>query len=190
VATRLITLHWTGPRNELVRTSDMKWESPYHFGRIAFALPEMEAINKAAYWDYQRERIYIKSNRNISHRGVPVAAGHKELKPNTTIDYLAASRCPICKSTKIYSHGSRSKTIIDLRFMKYGIKRWIVRYMIRRQRCQLCKSIFKTSGLCWTPAKYGRNLIAYAMYQNIELHLPQLSIDSSMSKLFGLHPAS
>jgi hypothetical protein len=186
VANRLIELHQTGPQNEVVRTSDMKWESPYRFGRIAFALPEMETINKAAYWDYQRERIYLKSGKNILRRRVPAATLCDKPKPNATIDYRAASRCPTCESTKIYSHGSRSKTLIDLRFMKYGIKRWVVRYMIRRQRCQSCKSIFKPSDLRWTPAKYGRNLIAYAMYQNIGLHLPQLSIDSSLSKLFGL----
>jgi len=70
--------------------------------------------------------------------------------------------------------------------MKYGIKRWVVRYMIHRQRCQLCGTIFRSSDLRWTPAKYGWDLIAYAMYQNIELHLSQMSIDASMSKLFGL----
>ena len=58
--------------------------------------------------------------------------------------------------------------------------------MIHRQRCQSCKSIFKCSDVRWTPAKYGWNLIAYAMYQNIDLHLPQSTIESSMSKLFGL----
>jgi len=36
------------------------------------------------------------------------------------------------------------------------------------------------------PTCDGGRLPVYAMYQNIELHLPQLSIDSSMSKLFGL----
>jgi len=70
--------------------------------------------------------------------------------------------------------------------MKYGIKRWVVRYMIHRQRCQSCGTIFRSSDLRWTPAKYGWDLIAYAMYQNIELHLSQMSIDASMSKLFGL----
>ena len=107
-------------------------------------------------------------------------------KPNVTIGCLAASHCPNCKSMKIYGHGTRSKIVIDLRFMKYGIKRWVVRYMIHRQRCQSCKTIFKASGLRWTPAKYGWDLIAYAMYQNIELHLSQIAIDSNMSKLFGL----
>jgi predicted Zn-ribbon and HTH transcriptional regulator len=174
------------PQNEVVRTSEMKWESPYRFGHIAFALPEMEAINKAAYWDYQRERVYVKSGKKFLRCRVPAPTRHDKPKPNTTIGYQAASHCPTCKSKKIYRHGTRSRTVIDLRFMKYGIKRWVVRYLIHRQRCQSCGSIFNSSDLRRIPGKYGWNLIAYAMYQNIELHLPQLSIDSSMSKLFGL----
>ena len=39
----------------------MKRESPYGFGRNEFVFPDMETINKAAYWDYQRERVYVKS---------------------------------------------------------------------------------------------------------------------------------
>jgi predicted RecB family nuclease len=192
VANRMVDLHRAAPadgrssQREVVLTSDMKRESPYRFGRIAFALPEMEAINKAAYWDYQRERVYVRSGKKLLRCRAAAATRHDKPKPNTTIGCLAASHCPTCKSKKIYSHGTRSKTVIDLRFMKYGIKRWVVRHMIHRQRCQSCGSIFKSSDLRWTPAKYGWNLIAYAMYQNIELHLPQMTIDSSMRKLFGL----
>ena len=192
VAKRLVDLRreaFAGGRSsqrEVVLTSDMKRESLYHFGRIAFALPQMEAINKAAYWDYQRERVYVKSGKKVPGWIVPATTRHEKPRPNATVGYQPASHCPNCKSMKIYSHGTRSKTVIDLRFMKYGIKRWIVRYMIHRQRCQSCGTIFKGSDLRWTAAKYGWNLIAYAMYQNIELHLPQMAIDSSMSKLFGL----
>src|SRR5262245_25130915 len=32
------------------------------------------------------------------------------------------------------TNDTTSKTVIDLRFMKYGIKRWVARYMIHRQR--------------------------------------------------------
>ena len=35
--------------------------SPYGFKRNEFVFPALEAINKAAYWDYQRERVYVKS---------------------------------------------------------------------------------------------------------------------------------
>jgi predicted RecB family nuclease len=187
VARRLIDLQRAGPQNEeVVCTSKMRGENPYRFGRIAFAIPAMETINKAAYWDYQRERVYVKSRKDSLSCKTPGTKRHRKPKPNITIDYQAALCCPTCKSTKIYSHGTRSKIIIDLRFMKHGMKRWIVRYMIHRQRCQSCGSIFKPSDLRWTPAKYGRNLIAYAMYQNIELYQPQMSIDTNMSRLFGL----
>ena len=51
----------------VVRTSDMKRESPYGFRRNEFVFPALETINKAAYWNYQRERVYVKS-RNKSKR--------------------------------------------------------------------------------------------------------------------------
>ena len=41
----------------------MKRESPYGFKRNEFVFPELETINKAAYWDYQRERVYVKSRQ-------------------------------------------------------------------------------------------------------------------------------
>ena len=193
VAKMLIELHQGTsaegnlPQSEVIFTSDMKRESPYHFQRNKFALPELETINKAAYWDYQRERVYVKSANKPMRRRPPTSTPHCRPKPNATIDYPAPLRCPNCKSKKIYRHGRRDKTVIDLRFMKHGIKRWVTRHVIHRYRCQRCGSTFNPSDCRWTAAKYGPALIAYTMYQNIELGLPQMRVDSSLSKLFGLH---
>jgi hypothetical protein len=151
----------------------MKRESLRRFGRIDFAFPEMETINKAAYWDYQRERVYVKSVNKPTRRLPPTTKRYYKPKPNATLDYPRPSCCPTCKSTGIYSHGRRNKTIVDLRFMKHGIKRWITRHVIHRYRCQTRGSIFNPSNSRWTAAKYGPNLIAYTVYQNIELGLPQ-----------------
>jgi predicted RecB family nuclease len=193
MANTLVELHRVAPtssqssQNDVVLTSEMKRENPFRFGRIEFALAEMETINKAAYWDYQRERVYVKSANKPLLRLPPTSAPHYKPKPNATIDCLPPSCCPTCKSKRLYGHDWKNKTIIDLRFMKHGIKRWITRYIIHRYRCQSCGSTFNPSDIRWTPAKYGPDLIAYTMYQNIELGLPQLRIDSSISKLFGLH---
>ena len=193
VANSLIDLYHTAPveqkspRNDVVLTGEMKRESLFGFGRIEFALPEMETINKAAYWDYQRERVYVKSANKPRHRRKSTSTPPFKPRPNATIDYPRPSCCPDCKSKKVYGHDWRNKTIIDLRFMKHGIKRWITRYVIHRYRCQSCGSTFNPSNIRWTPAKYGPDLVAYTMYLNIELGLPQLRIDSSISKLFGLH---
>ena len=179
VANRLVDLHRAAPadgkspQREVVLTSDMKRESPYRFKRIAFVFPEMEIINKAAYWDYQRERVYVKSGNKSHAQTCDDHAPRQTQTPNTTIEYSRPSSCPTCKSKQIYRHGKRSRTVIDLRFMRYGIKRWIMRYMIHRQPMPIMWKASSNRQIRWTASKYGPDLIAYAMYLNIELQLPQ-----------------
>ena len=192
VANRLVDLHSEAhgndksPRSEVVRTSDMKRGSPYGFKRNEFVFPALEAINKAAYWDYQRERVYVKSRYKTNFRPARKTKRGIALKPNTSIEYPRPNECPACNSKLIYRHGKRSTTLIDLKFMRYGVKRWIARYVIQRYRCRLCLRTFYSPGWRWT-GKYGSDLIAYAIYQNIELRIPQSLIAIGINKLFGLN---
>src|SRR5258708_27660679 len=119
VANRLVDLHRAAPaggrssQREVVLTSDMKRESPYRFGRIAFALPEMETINKAAYWDYQRERVYVKSGKKTPRCSVPATTRHRNPKPKAPTGAPAASNCPKSNSMTSSSHVTRSNTIMS-----------------------------------------------------------------------------
>jgi predicted RecB family nuclease len=179
VANRLVELHRTAPSDgkslqpDVVLASEMEWKSPYGFKRNAFAFPELETINKAAYWDYQRERIYVKS-RIASKRDRPRRPTLRgALTPNATIEYQHPSSCPTCKSKIVHGHGKRrNKTVIDLRFTRYGMKRWITRYVAHRYRCPLCRSTFYPPERSWTAKRYGSELTAYAMYLNIETPAP------------------
>jgi len=74
--------------------------------------------------------------------------------------------------------------------MRHGIKRWITRYIQHRYRCKSCAKTFSARFASWSSGKYGRNLMAYMMYLNIELRLPQGHVDASVGKLFGLHVPS
>jgi hypothetical protein len=107
------------------------------------------------------------------------------LKPNTSIELPQTSQCPACNSKLIYRHGRTSMTIIDLKFMRYGIKRWIARYVKQRHRCRSCLKTFYSPGWRWT-GKYGLNLMAYVVYQSIELRIPQRRIAMEINQLFGL----
>ena len=104
VANKVVDLHHAAPadgkssQREVVLTSDMKRESPYGFKRNEFVFPEMETINKAAYWDYQRERVYVKSRHESTRKRRRYAARRNALVPNTTIEYSRPSSCPTCKS--------------------------------------------------------------------------------------------
>jgi predicted RecB family nuclease len=191
VTSRMVDLHHAQPTNgrsliNIVRTSEMKRESPFRFGRNSFALPELEVINRAAYWDYQRERVYVKSRTKRAREHERHSRLQHALVPNTIVECSRASCCPTCKSNLIYRHGKRNKIEVDLRFMRHGVKRWVTRYVIYRYRCQSCRSTFDPRDRRWPRGKYGQALAAYTMYQNIELGLSQSRVASNVRMLFGL----
>ena len=194
VTNRMVDLHgaqlakdqW--PQSNVIFASEVKRENPFplRFGRNSFAFPELEVINRAAYWDYQRERVYVKSRAKSTRGREQHSKPQKALIPNTIIEGPRASCCPTCKSNLIYRHGKRSKIEVDLRFMRHGVKRWVKRYVVHRYRCQSCRSTFYPSDRRWAANKYGQALAAYTVYQNIELGLPQSRVASSVRRLFGL----
>jgi hypothetical protein len=87
----------------------------------------------------------------------------------------------------MFAHGKASKTILDLKFMRYGIKRWVSRYIFHRYKCLACGTTFIPEHRVWSRSKYGAEIKAYAVYQNIELRLPQESVVGCLNKLFGLY---
>jgi hypothetical protein len=49
-----------------VSADSLKREYPQRFGEVQFVLPEFYQINEAAYWEYQRNKIYVRSNNPIA----------------------------------------------------------------------------------------------------------------------------
>ena len=70
--------------------------------------------------------------------------------------------------------------------MRYGIKRWIIRYRFHRYKCQDCGIIFLPEEMGWPLRKFGPGIFAYSVYQNIGLRVAQETVDRSLNKLFGL----
>ena len=57
---------------ETVGVNSLECDPPLRFGPLQYALPDFKAINEAAYWDYQRSRIYVRSSdrlRRLSKKG-------------------------------------------------------------------------------------------------------------------------
>jgi predicted RecB family nuclease len=175
-------------RNDVVLASEIKRESPFpfRFGPNKFAFPELEAINRAAYWDYQRDRVYVKSRNKSKRKRESHWASRRAHTPNTIIECPCASSCPACESNVVNRNGKRSKILLDLQFMRHGIKRWITRYVRIHQRCRSCGNAFYRRDLRWPTTKYGPALAAYTVYQNIELRLSQSLVAASVRKLFDL----
>ena len=178
------------PLGEIVNTAKLRWEHPYGFKRNTFAIPELDTINNAAYWDYQRERVYVKSNVNLKRSLTRPQRSRKILSPNMTIECPRPRNCPKCASAKFSKHGMYTKTVFDLKFMRHGIKRWITRYRFHRYQCQSCRTIFQPEETCWGKGKFGSELTAYSLYLNIELRVPQLHVGRTLNRLFGFHLGS
>lgn len=171
---------------DVVNTSQLKREHPYGFKRNTFAFPELDAINKAAYWDYQRERVYVKSNASRNREVRRNARPARGLSPSETVECARPRSCPKCSSPHFFRHTKSSKTVLDLKFMRYGIKRWITRYCFHNYQCQNCGAVFPPEEKCWERGKLGSEITAYALYLNIELRLAQIHVDQNLSKLFGI----
>jgi transposase len=167
----------------------LKREHPYGFKRNTFFFPELADINKAAYWDYQREKVYVKSNQRIYRALKRAKRAIAKLAPNRRIQCPSPANCPLCSSSDIYKHGKAKKIVYDLKFTRCGLKRWIVRYDFHRYVCRNCEKAFYPAERAWSGTKFGPGILAYSVYQNIELRLPQETIDQSLNKLFGLQLA-
>ncbi len=174
--------------DKFVNVNSLQRQYPQRFGKIDFALPELESINRAAYWDYQRSRVYVRTEpllKKLAKRKTQISV--KLGRPNTTVNLPKPLRCPGCNVSEFYKHGRYSKTVYDLRFGRSSIRRWIVKYRSHRYRCFECKATFWSKQWLAIRGKIGPNLISYAMYQIIELKLPQQTFASSMNQLFGLN---
>ena len=176
-------------QNSVVYTERLKRDHLYGFKRNAFAFPELDVINKAAYWDYQRERVYVKSNACLKSALRRPSRPRSGLSPNKTIECPSPHSCPKCASTKFFGHGKRSKIVLDLKFMRHGIKRWIIRYQFNRYKCQACGTTFFPGERGWTRSRFGPGIMAYSLYLDIELRIAQARVDHSLNKLFGLELA-
>lgn len=156
------------------------------FGKFDSALPEFAKINEAAYWDYQRSKVFTRTNKMVkrtiqkSKRREKISTFDKEI---TVVDDMPA-KCPKCSATKLWRNPPRrSNVVYDLKFSDKGVKRWLVKYRYGSYRCSGCHAemtFYKRK------SKYGPNLCAFLVYQVIELLLSNRKAADHASLLFGL----
>ncbi len=178
----------TEPINSsIVYADNIKGEYPIVWGKIDFAMPEMEYINQCAYWDYQREKVLLRNSARIKNNGREKAKRNgKILRPNKIVklDSPRPACCADCGASTIYRYGKFRKTIYDLKFGPTSVKRWIITYRFDRYICYQCRSTFFSKDRPWTRSTIGPSLMAYIVYQLIDLHLAQRDIVRNINDLF------
>ena len=164
-------------------------EVPYQrtFGPFSGALPDFSKINGAAYWDYQREKVFVRTIKQLrqNHSGEKRRARIGARRPDrvTRVAGIVPTSCARCSSTMIWKAGCQSQTIADIIFSKRGIRRQITRYEIQRYRCGACRHEMGTPR---QKTIYGANLRAYITYLLIEMRLSHTNITEHLGSVFGL----
>ncbi|MBK7325777.1 MAG: IS66 family transposase [Propionivibrio sp.] len=167
---------------ELGRNIQSKWrvfKSP---------LPEMEKINEAAYWNYQRDRVFVRT-------GTEARPNPKRLKRTSRCRRKAEkivvakppSSCPQCGKRGRTKSRLLTRTVEDLVFGRDSVKRRVVQYVFQGYRCRSCSQEYGLSEWYLHARKWGWNVVAYFVYCIVGLRVPQLTMQHSLNRLFGFN---
>ena len=131
----------------------------FKFRKVQFQVPELEVINQTAYWNYQRDRILVRSSprlKAIAQKGKSRA--RYQPKADQTVKCPTLAACTKCGGNILYKHRECSKTVLDVKFCAFGIKRSITKYLFDLYRCPNCGAMFRNHHCPWTKGKFGKDL--------------------------------
>jgi predicted RecB family nuclease len=112
-------------------------------------IPDFDAVNRCAFFDHQRENVYVRTNDELKQlsvrKGKRRAKQYFSKRSTSRQVKVVCRKCPRCKSAAVRESKRgpmRSRCEIDLRFSKRGIRRHVTKYSSRQYRCRSCGSRF------------------------------------------------
>jgi hypothetical protein len=168
--------------------SEIAIESHGRFGKVDFATPDMNFINKCARFDYQRDKVLLRTDPAVR---ASVRRQRTKLRPirkaNAEVRCDRPVCCPACGAHHITSLPSKSfsKLVYDLKFTYTGVRRWVIRYVSERSRCLQCCKSFYSDSYPTNHKKSGHSLESWTVYQHVALRQSFADIASSINDIFG-----
>jgi predicted RecB family nuclease len=143
----------------------------------------LNEINKLSYFTYNQDKIYIRTDK-VSKKSFRLRqkTKHKRIVPNE-IREVYPKKCPNCKTVAKKNLRNRVKhtrrTVIDLKYMQNGIKRWIVQYNGGVVKCKKCSKRFSPQNV-FHIKMFGDNLKNYCVNQHVAHNVSFSSIADSL----------
>ena len=164
------------------QVSQMQRHTPYRLQNNLEFSNDFQFIAKAAYFNYQRDKIYWRNNSkkqtpSVSSlrekpepRGMGVMAWQPK-KINEVVIIPPRKACPTCGHTKLYqSHETKSSVIqTDLKFTASGVRQHVTEYRSGTAKCAKCRK--KTMNKNLRIMHYGDNLFALISYYYVNLRI-------------------
>ena len=156
--------------------------------RFSSTIEGFEAINKAARWNYQRDRVFVRTDKLLKRAAKAKETRTKRMvRFNKEVTCERVRTCPLCGGKPDRPLGQAlTKVLYDIRFSRFGMRRWLVKYHFRVYRCRSCHKVFGTPEDFWPQSKYGRNLVSFVVFEIINLCSPQCTVAERLRRLFGL----
>jgi predicted RecB family nuclease len=172
--------------SNVIYAEDLKTEIAGRvWGKVDFVSDDIEYVTKAAYFDYQKEKISLRPNKMTRSKrrrsqGLPKYRVNKRL-------IIRCRKCTYCGSSAISPAPEKreNKTTFDLKFFKTGLKRRIVEYSVENYECQNCERNFY-SRRKRDLKKYSHALKSWVVYQYVANRMSLENIERYMGDIFDL----
>ncbi len=144
------------------------------------------AFLSAAYWNYQRDRVFVRSGVAKKKTTRPSIL----LKPVKSADMVvllkARASCPECGKRGRRKERLLSRTVRDIVFGRNSVKGRVVKYVFQTYSCRSCGHEYGLhEWYLHGNRKFGWNMLAYTVYHIVHLYVPQLTIQHTLNRLFG-----
>jgi predicted RecB family nuclease len=171
-----------------IQTEQMPKERPRWdmFRPREYASEDLEKIVKCAYFDYQREKVLVRTHPHLKvvnrkHRKLRRTSKHANI-----VSTVECRRCPKCRSTAIEKREQMSRDLIDLKFFRGGMKKWISRTVFWTYCCSKCLRVFSSFDRSPYRQKYGHGLMSWCVYSNVACGVNMLRVEKTLVDVFDL----
>jgi Transposase IS66 family/RNase_H superfamily len=179
-----------------VRVQDIqRWPNDRNWGNVTFVHPDYAFVNKCGYFDYQRERVYVRTSKTLRKiQARRVKHRWPKVRPSKRIR-ITSSSCPTCKSHEITTQKKsggvdcpypRAKRAYDLVMSPGGIRRRMIEVHSSVHWCLGCQHTFVPERHLRLD-KHFHGLKSWAMYQHVAHTLSLRTISIMLEEFFGLN---
>jgi predicted RecB family nuclease len=165
----------------------------YKWGRVNFVHPEYEYVNNCAYFDYQRERVYVRTTQPLKTKRPSKQRAHNRTLRASRQLVLVAKRCPNCKSRELHTgvkkevqtQAPRAKRVYNLALTASGIRREVNEYRASVYHCDTCGHEF-VPPQHQRLDKHGHGLKSWAMFQHVAYRVSLSTVQKMCEEFFGV----
>jgi len=154
---------------------------------LDYELEDFNRINYISYFNYQRNKIYLRTNRNVKKAVKRAEKKNKKrkLKVDKYIDVFY-EEWPFCKGSSFLTRSYSKVIVVDLKFIKNEIKRCVKEYTGGIQICTTCNS--KLNPINFTVLRgYGNNLVSWAIDQHISYRIGLNKVAKILKETFNIN---